>query len=384
MKAKVAGVLLLLSGCATGRPVEPQIQVSADAAARSCIIHPCGKPPVDLAAAPSREDKPAYVNAVEAGGTDSARVAPDVELGNPEIRLLLRASVGAPLEILALGDALPVSGQAGGPHVIVGELIAADGTKRGLFTERVSMFASEDGSATVTVFGHDGKNAQLHATTTFKLARGDRAVLVSTTLENTGTANADAADVNDRVTWSGRRAFVPGSTHASAAVDAREFSGPYVSGIGDHDSVAFTSTEGEVSATLDKEEARIHLARALALGPRSQRSFDRVIVVGSRADSSSVVAELLRASGLATGVVRVSVYSPQETERAVTIPMPQELVVRVGGADALTVRMPNATFDVELPEGTFTIRSRSQPESAGVPVTIHAGLVANISVPLAR
>jgi hypothetical protein len=143
-----------------------------------------------------------------------------------------------------------------------------------------------------------------------------------------------------------------------------------------------------VSATLDKDAARFHLAHGLALSPRSQKTFDRVIVVGTRADSSSVVAELLHTSGLPTGTVRVNLFSRGETDGerppTVTNARPQELVVRAGGADALTVRMPAHQFDVELPEGLFTVRSKGAPENEGVPVTIHAGLVANISVPLAH
>ncbi len=386
-------LLLSASGCATPGGAVPQIAVSPEAAARSCIIHTCGTPPADLAGVPVRPDAPAYVHVMEARHGEDTANAPDVELGNPEIRLLVRARVGVPLELLALGDAdsyrIDVSAAPTlAPRIVVGALVGADGTERGLITDRVTMFPAEDGSATVTVFGHDGANAQVHATTTFKLARGDRAVLVSTTIENTGTTPMDAADMQDHVTWAGMRAFVPGATRANAAVDAREFTGPYVAAVGDKDSVAFTSTEGEVAATLDKTSARIHLSRALALTPRSQKSFDRVMVVGTRADSSSVVAELLRASGIPTGAVRVSVFSREDESGTAVTPVtagrPQELIVRAGGADALTVRMPSATFDVELPEGTFTIRSKGQPESAGVAVTIHAGLVANISVPLAR
>ncbi len=393
--AALVPVLLLLllsaSGCATPGGAVPQIAVSPEAAARSCIIHICGTPPADLSGVTSRPDAPAYVRAVAGQGEDAANAA-DVELGNPEIRVLVRARVGVPLELLSLGDAEPyghVTPTA--PRVVIGALLGADGTERGLTTDRVTMFPAEDGSATLTVFGHDAANAQVHATTTLKLARGDRAVLVSTTIENTGPTPMDAADMQDHVTWASMRAFVPGSTRASGLVDARDFTGPYVAAVGERDSVAFTSTEGEVLATLDKTSARIHLSRTLVLAPRSQKSFDRVMVVGTRADSSSVVAELLRASGIPTGAVRVSVFSREDEggtganpATAVTAAHPQELIVRAGGADALTVRMPSATFDVELPEGTFTIRSKGQPEGAGVAVTIHAGLVANISVPLAR
>lgn len=368
---------LLLPACAATNTAGPQIEVSPEAAARSCMIHACGKTPAEPEAAPAeRPDGPAYARAAAADG----RVDPsaDVELGNPEIRVRLRAQVGAPLELVSVGDA---AGTPKGPRIALVSLVVADGAPVAMITDRVSMFTGEDGSATVTVFGHAASAPQLHATTTLKLAKGDRAFLLSSTLENTGAAPTDAVDVQDRVMFSGMRPFVPGATRASTSADAREFTGPYVGAIGEADSVAFTSTEGEVKATVDKEQAHLVLARGLSLGARSQRSFDRVVVVGSRADSSSVVAELLRASGIATGTVRVNLG---ERGGADKVTLPQELVVRTGGADVLTVRMPSASFDVELPEGAFTVRSRGQPETAGVPVAIHAGLVANIAVPLAR
>jgi hypothetical protein len=297
-----------------------------------------------------------------------------VELGNAEISVRLRARAGAPLEITSFGDARSPHG----PRVGLATLASPDGTERQLATDRVSMFTSEDGSATVTVSGHDPANALLHATTTLKLARGDRAVLVSTTLENTGAAAAPAMDVRDRVTWAGARPFVPGRTRASTAADAREFSGPYVGGISESDSVAFTTTDGEIKATLDKEQARLHVSEGLALGARSQKSFDRVLVVGERPDSSSVVTELMRASGLGLGTVHVEILESDGR------PPPYELVVRSGAADALTVVLPRAAFDVELPEGAFTVRSKGQPENAGVAVTVRTGIAANVSLSLAR
>jgi hypothetical protein len=139
-----------------------------------------------------------------------------------------------------------------------------------------------------------------------------------------------------------------------------------------------TSTTGEVDATIGTKVTRVHLARELVVSAHSQRSFDRVLVVGARPDSSSVVAELVRASGGDLGTVNIRLAAGTSAHPSA----PVTLVVRTAsGEDALTiVGTPSELAACDLPPGVFTIRSAGQPPDEGVIVSVHKDHTTEITV----
>jgi hypothetical protein len=216
----------------------------------------------------------------------------------------------------------------------------------------------------------------MRATTTIALAKTDRAVLVTTTYENDGDKPAGPFDAHDEINWGAAHAFAPKGI-SSGGVDAREYKGAYVGGAGPRASYAVTSTTGEVDATIGAKQTRVHLDRALVVSPHSQHTFDRVLVVGARPDSSSVVAELIRASSGELGTVNVHLAGANIDPSA-----PLTLLVRTSsGEDALTIiGTPSDISACELPPGVFTVRSAEQTPAEAATVTVRKDQTTDVTV----
>jgi hypothetical protein len=380
------GLLLVglsVVGCAPHEDVTPQIEVSPNVKGRLKLMPGHGPgdsdEPIGQPSTPPREAAPAFARALSDEGVLKGEAATgkpgDLVIGNDEIVLVVRARVGEALEIADVGDAKnKVDGMGA---FVPGALARKDAPAGAFVVERSQAYASEDGSAKIVV---GGRVEGMSVTTTLALAKTDRAVLITTTYDNDGDKPAGPFDARDEIGWGPSRPFAPkGATNGAASgTDAREYKGAYVGAAGPRVSYAVTSTTGEVDATIGPKSTRVHLDRELLVSAHSQKTFDRVLVVGARSDSSSVVAELVRASGGDLGTVSVRLAGGAATSPTAPITL---LVRTASGEDALTiVGTPSEIASCDLPPGVFTIRSASLPPGEGTLVTVRKDQTSEITV----
>src|ERR1019366_6458992 len=83
-------------------------------------------------------------------------------------------------------------------------------------------------------------------------------------------------------------------------------SGPYVCAVGQSVSYAVTSTEGDVDAVSGPSSTETTVRKKVPLGAHETTHYERVFLVGARADTSSLVGELALAAGQPVGAVKLT------------------------------------------------------------------------------
>jgi hypothetical protein len=362
------GLVALAAGCAKRWDGTPQIEVSPRAAERAGLIGraPGGAP---KRATPTARAHARAMTAGDALSGASARGAPgDWRLANDEVVFVL--SHGALVDVAdakARVDELdrftPLANVAG--------LACDGGTGRD----------EEDGTARVT-FSCTAEG--LRVETSYALARSDRAMLVSSTLRAAAEREVTLPALVDRFAWGALRPFATG--HASPLTgDAK---GPFVGGIGAASSVAYTSTEGRVDATTVDGVTELRVDAAGSATSSQGLQLTRVIAVGERPDSSSLVTELTRASGGDVGAITVTLVNAAGS--AVPVTQGAEIALAVGKGRAEIMRIVAVRggdrFDGELPPGRYELWLAS-PSGAGARETVEVRKGATtrvaVTVPLA-
>jgi hypothetical protein len=288
------------AACGGPRDVTPQIRVDPGAAAR---INWLAKPVAAAAkAAPARVHVMREGEAL--GGPNAIGHPGDLLLENDEVVFVIDrigsssgfAESGG--NVVDAADAVERKDELGQQFTYFGKF-----PRQGVYTS-LSTGKGADGSAWVEAKGRELYEPALVVTTRYTLQAPDRELLLETTLENTGSAPVSGLTVGDAIQWGGAEKIAPGKPHGFKGPS----SGPYVGAVGRFTSYAITSSEGAIEGTsgstwTDTTQRDAAQRRDITLAPGASTKYSRVLIVGERADSASLVSELTRSAGQPVGAV---------------------------------------------------------------------------------
>jgi hypothetical protein len=318
---KRALVAALLFACGPHEDYTPLIHVTPGAAARINFIHrdPTDKPTANAA----------RVHMMKAGeeltGPGATGRSGDILLENDEVAFVIAAG-----NLTDAADAKQRIDELGEMDTYFG----APGNKA-VYTSRTPG-SLEDGTAFVEARGYTHDDPALVVRTRYTLHKNDRAILVETTIDNPTTHAVTFAALGDTAQWGAKRVL------SSSA---------FVGAVGDKTSYALTSTDGAVESdsagnTLERHQVDIPPGKSVA--------YARVFLVGPRADTSGLVAELTKTAGGEVGTLRVTLVAEGAT---VTLP---DAVVEIDDATGhpLMDLKGDAAGHIagELPLGRYAVR----------------------------
>jgi hypothetical protein len=244
---------------------------------------------------------------------------------------------------------------------------------------------SGGGAAWIEARGRELYDPNLEVTTRYTLQPSDRALLLETTVKNAGAAEAQIAGFGDVIQWGGTEKLAPGKARGFKG----RSSGPYVGGVGRFTSYATTSVEGTIEGTSGGSWTDTIVRAGVALGPGQQVTFARIFLVGERADTSSLVTELMESAGSRHSLGTVSVeLKPSPGEAAIEVASDARIAVRDGqGADVLTIHAAGSPprLEAQLPIGRWVLAyagggGRTGTGTAGVDVSADAEAHAELAV----
>jgi len=237
----------------------------------------------------------------------------------------------------------------------LGQMFSYFGTfpRQGVY-ETLSTGGDVDGAAWIEAKGRELYEPKLAVTTRYTLHGPDRALLVETTVENTGDVPIALPSLGDAVQWGAAEKVAPGKPRGFKGAA----SGPYVGGVGRFVSYALTSTEGAVESISGSSWTDTAQRRDIKLGPRDKTDYARVFIVGERPDTSSLVGELTLAAGKPVGSLTV-VTSAMVTGARVQL-------LAEGATEPMTLASP---FTANVPVGRYVVSVPGSPSPASVEVT---------------
>lgn len=234
-----------------------------------------------------------------------------------------------------------------------------------------------DGGAVVEAKGVELNESSLSVVTTYHLAPGDRAVLLRTSITNVGKAHQFLPALGDAIQWGLTEKFCPGKERGFKGKSDSTFLG----GLGLDTSYAITSTEGHVAALSGSTWSDTFQETNVTIPPGGTKTYERVLLVGARGDTSSLLAELLKTSGGEVGALTVKLRGPSGE-----IPAPSGSRVSVRtleGQELVTVAAQGtALIEGEVPPGKYLVAyaggAGRKGRGSSVPVTITKGHTSEI------
>ncbi len=374
-------VLLASAACGAPRDTTPLIRVDPKAAGRLDWIARAA--PAEPKARPSRVH--AMKAGEELGGANAIGRPGDWLLENNEVVFVidhLGSSSGfaeSGGNIVDAADALLRKDELGQLFTYFGKF-----PRQGVY-DTISTGASPDGSAWVEAKGRELYEPKLLVTTRYTLHAPDRALLIETTLENTGADPVEGLSLGDAVQWGGAEKIAPGLPRGFKGPS----SGPYVGGVGRFASYALTSIAGAVDATSGSTWTDTAQRKAVRLAPREKASYARILIVGERADTSSLVSELALSAGQPVGAVALSLL-PSEGEWSVDVPSDARVSIQnAAGAEVMTLHAAGTPPRLEglLPPGSYVLSYAGGGGRAGrdpAAVEVHADGVAHADLVVTR
>ncbi|WP_437895351.1 CehA/McbA family metallohydrolase [Sorangium sp. So ce124] len=162
----------------------------------------------------------------------------------------------------------------------------------------------EDGAAWIEARGEVRGRAlaggALSVTTRYRLRPGDRAVTITTSLQNDGDRPVEALDLGDVVHWGAAEHVAPGMAPGLRG----ELEAPYLAGVGTGVAYALAPVDGAtVRARSGEGFSDVTFARQAALPPGGRAAYQRILAVAPRGDSLAVETELFFLGGGAPGGV---------------------------------------------------------------------------------
>jgi hypothetical protein len=343
---------LLVAACPAPGDITPIIHVDPRAAQRLDWL---GK------AAPTAEPNAPAVARVhvmkpgeQLGGPNAVGRPGDLLLENAEVVFVID-QLGSSAGFAESGGNLVDAADAKARKDELGQVFSYFGTfpRQGVY-ETLSSGAETDGRAWVEARGKELYEAKLTVTTRYTLQGPDRAVLIETTLENTGDTPLALPSLGDAVQWGGAERVAPGKPRGFKG----SASGAYVGGVGRLVSYAITSTEGALESTSGSSWTDTAQRRDVKLAPHETVDYARVFIVGERADTSSLVGELALAAGQPVGSLRV-VPSAVATGASVQL-------LADGSTEPMTLASP---FTANIPLGRYTVSMPGAAASSKIEVT---------------
>src|SRR5580698_8505026 len=348
------------TACRTPRDVTPLIRVDPNAPGR---INWLATP-----AATAPRVAPARVHSARAGeelvGTNAIGRPGDLLLENDEVAFVIDR-IGSSSGFAESGGNVVDAADARVRKDELGQQFTYFGKfpRQGVY-ETLTSGTAADGSAWIEAKGRELYEPKLLVTTRYTLQAPDRALLLETTLQNTGDAPAVGLTLGDAIQWGGAEKIAPGKARGFKGPS----SGPYVGGVGRFTSYAITSADGTIDGvsgstwtdTTGRDSAG---RREIALGPGQTTSYRRVLLVGERADSASLVSELTRSAGQPVGALSVRLV-PAEAEGTAAVAATQG-----AGAGQATPEAGAPAQGLDVPADA---RLSVQTAGAGEVPTIHA------------
>lgn len=338
-----------LVACPRNEDPTPQIAVSPNAAGRIALI-------------PSRAGTRAPANA-----RARARIhplAPGDALGGPNATGRPGDWVIENDEVVFVVDALGSGFAESGGNLVdaadaklrkdeLGQVFTYFGEfpRQGVY-DKLDAHEEPDGTAVLVARGKELRDPTIDVVTEYRLAGGDRALLLRTTLKNGGTKRVTGLGLGDAIQWGGVEKIAPGKPVGFKGTSK----GPYLGAVGRFTSYAITSTDGEIGAISGAQWSDTEQKKDVALDAGASVTYDRVFVVGPRADSAGLVAELTRAAGGEVGALEIRLVDAAGKP----VPAPRGAKVVLGTPSAgdvmsLVAREASPTFGGEVVPGRWTV-----------------------------
>ena len=253
---------------------------------------------------------------------------------------------------------------------------------------RQGVYTSIDGSdlaageAKIVAKGRELIDPAIEVTTEYRLAGADRALLVSTTLKNTGKLDVVLPAVGDAIQWGGTEKIATGKPVGFKGPS----SGPFIGGVGRFTSYAITTPEGEIAAISGGAWSDTEQKKNVTVAAGASESYQRVFAVGERADVASIVSELTKAAAGDLGGLEVSLVDI--SGKPVRAPSGAKVVIATSaGAEVMSMvaAKDDATFGGELPPGKWVVSfvpsvGRRSTAGAKVAVEVKKGEVAKATL----
>jgi hypothetical protein len=365
---RAVACLVLLAGaaCPARSDVTPLIHVDPRAAGRlDWLAHSAE------AAAP--QARPARVHSMKdgeaLGGPNAIGRPGDLLLENDEVVFVID-QLGSSAGFAESGGNLVDAADARARKDELGQAVTFFGKfpRQGVY-DSLSSGTSDDGSAWVEAKGRELYEAALAVSTRYTLHPPDRALLLETTIENTGGAAIELPSLGDAIQWGGAEKVAPGKAPGFKGPS----SGPYVGGVGRFASYAVTATDGAIDGVSGGSWTDTAQRRGVKIAPGEKVSYARILLVGERPDTSSLVGELAMAAGSPVGDVEVHVGSPDAVPTGLSLALVAE-----GSKEKLTLAPP---FRARVPVGRYSLEgySLSKVTPPG-PVDVRADAVARFDV----
>jgi len=217
---------------------------------------------------------------------------------------------------------------------------------------RMSGRDEDDGSAVVEVRGRELHEKDLEIVTEYRLGRGDRGLLLRTTLKNEGPTAIEVPGLGDAVQWGGTEKVSPGKPLGFRGASR----GPYIGGVGRFVSYGLTSMEGDIGAISGSGWTDTEQEKAVRIEPGKSVTYERVLIVGQRGDVASIVAELTRASGGVVG--KVEIATVDERGEPVAVEAGAKVIVATEKGEpilSIVAAEKASTFTAELPPGRVLV-----------------------------
>jgi hypothetical protein len=364
-RALVPLALLGLAACPAPADVTPLIHVDPRAAQRLGWFG--NAPPPAEPAGPSPARVHAMKDGEQLGGAGATGRPGDLVLENAEVTFVVDQR-GSTAGLPGSGGHLVDAADAHARKDELGKMFASVGARSAGVEgvcEAVTAGQGADGSAWIETRERDSAEGRLSLVTRYTLHAPDRALLVESTVENTGDTAVELPSLGDVIEWGAAEKVAPGKPRGFVGATR----GPYVGAVGRSVSYAVTSTEGSLDAVSGASSTRTSVRESVPLAPHEKTTYARVFVVGARPDTSSLVAELTLAAGQPVGAVKLAVPGGAAGTRIEVTPE--------GSTEPLTIAEP---FEATLPLGRYWITPREGTGRIG-PLDVKAEGVAEATVP---
>jgi hypothetical protein len=351
-------VLLLAAACPAPRDATPLVYVDPNGARRARALLGPHETRASETPAPARVH--VMAPGEELGGPNAIGRPGDLLLENSEVAFVIDR-LGSSAGFAESGGNVVDAADARTRKDELGQQFTYFGTfpRQGVY-DAIASGASTDGSAWVEARGRELYEPGLVVVTRYTLRAPDRALLLETTLENTGAAPVEGLTLGDAIQWGGAEKIAPGKARGFKGPS----SGPYVGGVGRFISYAITSTGGTIDGVSGSTWTDTAQGAKVTLRPGEKVSYARLLLVGERADSAGLVSELARAAGQAVGTVRVTLRSdPAESDGGaggdVGVPPDARLSVRDAGSGVEVMSIHAAgdppALGADLPPGHWQL-----------------------------
>jgi hypothetical protein len=341
----IFGFAALLCACPNQEDVTPLIHVTPGAADRAWLMGR-GKQPnsAENSVHPTRIS--ILEKGKELGGPNAVGRPGDLLLENDEVAFVIdQLGSGSGFEqsggnLVDAADAVSRKDELGQLFTFFGEF------PRQAVYDKISS-AVKDGIGTITSSGHELRDANLIVTTVYTLRPNDRALLIETQIENRGTTPSAKLGLGDAIQWGAADKFAPGKSAGFKGPTK----GPFLGGFGRYVSYAITSTDGDIEAVNGSSWSDTFQKRDVILAPKEKVHYARVFIVGERADSSSVIAELTKTAGGDVGVVTVDLADKNANKI-----LPEDggkIALSKNGTEVLSIATSATGISAEVPPGEY-------------------------------